>query len=251
MRFLEVVFAILLYSLIAAAAPPPAQEVPPRNLNEATIAEAQIKDDDLKQAVEWMDKAEQKKAEKTIAPADSTVHATTSVETATVEGSGSPIIQKAEANLKEEEIPVLATTDATRKVKKEAPLARVVMSLGILLGMMAGVWLFYKKWARKGREANKNTRIKVLTQHYLGPRKSLAIIRVAGESILIGVTEQNITMIKSLALLDEDIPTEAPTQFSKSLEKAESKQNEEPEDEFSLTKIKDFVSGRLKGMKEI
>jgi len=68
---------------------------------------------------------------------------------------------------------------------------------------------------------------------------------------LIGITDQNITMLKSLALLDDDIPTDPPEQFSKSLATAQTKQGEDPEDEFSLTKIKDFVSDRLKGMKEL
>ncbi len=220
---------LFLYSLVAAGSPQTADnkgiaETLPRNLNEAAVA--QIQDDDLKQAAEWLDKAEQSK-------------------------ENAPIVQKAESNLKEEEMPVLTSTDSIKKLKRDAPISRVVASLGILLAMMLGTWFFYKKWAKRDRDSNKNTRIKVLTQHFLGPRKSLAIVRVAGESILIGVTDQNITMIKSLALLDEDIPAEAPVQFSKSLEKAQAKQTDDIEDEFSVSKIKDFVSDKLKGMKEI
>ncbi len=65
--------------------------------------------------------------------------------------------------------------------------------------------LFLKKFSRP-RGINPSTQIKILTQHWLGPKKSLAIIRVAGESVLIGITDTNINMIKSLSLLDEDIP---------------------------------------------
>src|SRR5690606_4498782 len=117
----------------------------------------------------------------------------------------------------------LTQAETQKTQKAETPISRVVISLGILLGMMLGTWMFYKRWVKKDRLSNSNTRIKVLTQHFLGPRKSLAIVRVAGESILIGVTDQSITMIKSLALLDDDIPTETPEHFSRSLEKAESR----------------------------
>ena len=59
--------------------------------------------------------------------------------------------------------------------------------------------------------------IKVLSQHYLGPKKSLVIVRVAGESILVGVTDSNISMIKSLALIDDEVPVETPKNFADAL----------------------------------
>jgi flagellar protein FliO/FliZ len=100
--------------------------------------------------------------------------------------------------------------------------------------------------------SKRNSQVKILTQHYLGPKKSLAIIRVAGESMLIGVTDQNINLIKTLALLDEEIPQDTPKDFSKSLDKSMNEFSSEDEtEEFSFSKIKDFVSGRLKNMKEI
>ena len=94
-------------------------------------------------------------------------------------------------------------------------------------------------------------KFKVLTQHYLGPKKSLAIIRVAGESILIGVTDQNISLIKSLSLLDDDIPEETPAAFqvaekSEDVEEAPTEENEE----FHMAGINKIVQGRLKGMRK-
>jgi flagellar protein FliO/FliZ len=99
-----------------------------------------------------------------------------------------------------------------------------------------------------------------LTQHYLGPKKSLAIIRVAGESILIGVTDTNINMIKSLALLDDEVPEEihsnnfadlfggVPSTSAKATADSESA-DADPEEEFSIRGVKDVVSKKLKGMR--
>ena len=42
----------------------------------------------------------------------------------------------------------------------------------------------------------------------------MAIIRVAGESILIGVTDSHISMIKSLSLIDDEVPSEVPQKFA-------------------------------------
>ena len=71
-----------------------------------------------------------------------------------------------------------------------------------------------------------------MAQHYLGPKKSLAVVRVAGESILVGITDNNINMIKSLALLDEEIPDVTPNDFNQLIEK---------DDELSTSKVKDQV----------
>ena len=89
------------------------------------------------------------------------------------------VMSKDNSKLSEDEIPVLGL-------------------FGLTLGMFTKWW---KKRTEKSMDTNK---IRIMTQHFLGPRKSLAIVRVAGESILIGITDQNINMLKSLSLLDED-----------------------------------------------
>ncbi|MGE3758789.1 MAG: flagellar biosynthetic protein FliO, partial [Pseudobdellovibrionaceae bacterium] len=116
-----------------------------------------------------------------------------------------------------------------------------------------------KKWSGKVGKSPKQTQIKVLTQHYLGPKRSLAIVRVAGESVLIGVTDHNISMIKSLALLDEEIPEEVPENFNKAMlgtgatrvnfSDAMTGDVEEGAEEFSIGTVKDVIRSRLKGMR--
>src|SRR5690242_5494676 len=139
--FHKVSFGIIISSLFAITFP---QVVvakdstnAPRDVDTTTVVEAQIQDDDLKQAAEWLDKSAQDKkttATATTATATTTTAttaqtpdttantttATTTIETAAI-GSDTPIVQQAEANLKEEEIPVLSNTGTGKKIKKDAP----------------------------------------------------------------------------------------------------------------------------------
>lgn len=166
---------------------------------------------------------------------------------------------------KETDIPVHLGNDK-KTAATDSPVFKVLMSLSLIgiLGCAAFFWI--RKYAKKGNGKNQATQIKVLTQHYLGPKKSLAIIRVAGESILVGITDQNISLIKELALLDEDIPEATPKSFKTVFSLgATSNPNEaagfsndpttdddlDARDEFSISGIKDFVSSKLKNMRSI
>lgn len=132
---------------------------------------------------------------------------------------------------------------------------RIVLGL-IVLGVMAGgAWYLSRKAGRPSQRKNA-PQIKILNQHWLGPKKSLAIIRVAGESILIGVTDQNISLIKPLSLMDEEMPEELPSRFAGALSAANAagEAAETGDDDFQMTglhQIKDVVSQRLKNMRSI
>lgn len=170
--------------------------------------------------------------------------------------------EKAKAeNLKESEIPL--NLDGGKKVAQEdSSVFRIIFTLSILGLVGAGAYFFLRKY--KIPKASKHqTQIKVLQQHYLGPKKSLAIVRVAGESILVGITDHNISMIKSLSLLDDEVPEEAPQSFGRVLgdidetptaaERAPAKRAKEldADEEFAISGIKDIVSKRLKGMRSL
>lgn len=195
------------------------------------------------------------------------------------EKSVSPAVQNKTDERSESEIPL--NLENTKKVNGEAGGAlKLLLTLAILGVVGTGAIIFLKKYSVP-KDRQHQTQIKILQQHYLGPKKSLAIVRVAGESILIGVTEHNISMIKSLALLDEDIPENTPANFENALqgenqnssyystESANVRSNEkyqaaavtlsaagksaaredEGNEDFSMTGIKDIVSKRLKGMR--
>jgi flagellar protein FliO/FliZ len=156
----------------------------------------------------------------------------------------------------ESEIPV--RLESSKKASEsDSPLFRMLAGLAIV-GLLAAGSLVYVKKIKKGKFSSEPAPdIKVLTQHYLGPKKSLAIIRVAGESILIGVTDQNISLIKELSLLDEDIPEHVPSKFKLKADRdlnnnsASEFDNEYGRDEFSFSGIKDVVTTKLKNMRTL
>lgn len=174
-------------------------------------------------------------------------------------------------NRKESEIPL--NLDGNKKASAEGGgFFRILLTLSMLGVVGTGAFIFLKKYSVP-KDKKHQTQIKVLQQHYLGPKKSLAIVRVAGESILIGVTDNNISMIKSLSLLDDEVPEEAPKSFGKVMggfgsgganfdETGEAETESEaprankrsakeldPDEEFAISGIKDIVSKRLKGMR--
>ena len=155
------------------------------------------------------------------------------------------------AKISEAEIPV-QIVNTKKATQAENPWLRFVLGLSVFGTMACGAYFFSKRYLKAGVVKNEAAQIKVLTQHYLGPKKSLAIIRVAGESILVGVTDQNINMIKSLSLLDEELPETVPQNFKSVFSNAESKGNEtatQEGEDFSISAVKDFVSTKLKNMR--
>lgn len=157
-------------------------------------------------------------------------------------------------SLKESEIPVVL--EAQKKSDSSASsTARILFSILVLGALGGGILYFSKRHLKDSAKRSQATQIKVLTQHYLGPKKSLAIIRVAGESILIGVTDHNISLIKQLSLLDDDLPEETSGSFGAVLKSksppvsTSSTAFEEAGDEFAISGIKDIVRNRLKNMR--
>lgn len=153
----------------------------------------------------------------------------------------------------------------------DSPLFKMLMTISILGLGATGAIFYFKKNGYKNTKLKQN-QIKVLTQYYLGPKKSLAIVRVAGESILIGVTENNINHIKTLSLLDEDIPESTQSQFQDlmasqtedrfqmssspaattvSTKTSPIKDDFAEEEEFSMRGLKDIVSKKMKNMRTI
>ena len=152
-------------------------------------------------------------------------------------------------SLKESEIPVL-TQSAKTSSSAKSPWGRLIMSLFVVAIVGAVLFRSLKWWQKKAAVQTDTNKIRIVNQHYLGPRKSLAIIRVAGESILIGVTDHNISLIKSLSLLDgEDVSNDVPATFSSALQKSESMPQQEEEKAWS--NIRDRVSTKIKEMRPL
>lgn len=200
--------------------------------------------------------------------------AVTPVEVAATEGvavsqTSESVEKPAVDNRKESEIPLNLEKDK-KATAEGSGVFRILFTLSILGLLGTGAFFFLRKY-KVPRAMKTQTQIKVLQQHYLGPKKSLAIVRVAGESLLIGITDQNISMLKSLSLLDDEVPEEAPQNFGKVLgvlnnakagfidaaddiepvanSKKKVAKDLDADDEFAISGIKDIVSKRLKGMR--
>jgi flagellar protein FliO/FliZ len=194
----------------------------------------------------------------------------TNEKAAATDKSNSTTDTKEQVVKSESEIPV--NLGPAKKASNEvSPWMRLLLGVSVLGIMAAAVAILYRKGFLKKSTHAKGMQIQVLTQHYLGPKKSLAIIRVAGESILLGVTDNNINMIKSLSFIDDEIPTETPKSFKASLGEIEFEQSREEEaflrssldtkqnsgrltdsnneEEFSISGIRDVVRNRLRGLR--
>jgi flagellar protein FliO/FliZ len=144
----------------------------------------------------------------------------------------------------EKDIPVLGPKTKTAKSSGSA-ITRILFSLAVLCIALFATTIGLKRWSKRRQGKTQHTAIKILTQHFIGPKKSLAIVQVAGETILIGITDQNITMLKSLSLLDEEIPEQVPKNFDAAM------QTNDDIDFTGLNEIRDKVSRSLRTMKDL
>jgi flagellar protein FliO/FliZ len=98
-------------------------------------------------------------------------------------------VETTKAALSESEIPL--NVDVSKKATETAAgSTRIFLTVFVLMSIIGVSYYMVRKYKLSNNINKSNTRIKVLSQHYLGPKKSLAIIHVAGESMLIGVTDQ-------------------------------------------------------------
>lgn len=126
----------------------------------------------------------------------------------------------------ESEIPLFKDkTDKTVAQKSSA--SQMFMSILVVMTLVGVSFVLIRKYSYKNKTTKSQPKIKVLTQHHLGPKKSLAIIHVAGESILIGITDHNVNLIKSLSLIDDEVPQDLTQNFDRSIE-------EEAREQFSF-----------------
>jgi len=108
-------------------------------------------------------------------------------------------------------------TKSEKADKNTSDVTKIIFTVLSIL-FLGGYSIWYLK--RKSKMVNGSEsilKIKMLTQFHIGPKKSLAVVRVAGESLLLSITENDIRLIKTLSLLDEDLPDELPENFNDSL----------------------------------
>lgn len=168
-----------------------------------------------------------------------------------------------EAPKAENEIPVKLDAKVSEKTAGSS-LTQMLLTCAVIAGFVGIAYLLLNKYRHKNA-ATSQFQMKILAQHHLGPKKSLAVIRVAGESILIGITDHHVSMIKSLALIDDEIPEVTGADFSSYVKNAapdtepvfpkESSKSrfERPnsDEEFTISKIRDVVSRQVRNLKSL
>ncbi len=134
--------------------------------------------------------------------------------------------------LKESEIPVILSGKKTADEKGNS-IWRMVASLAVI-AVTAAIGIFVsKRYAHKKDKGGKVARIELMHQLHLGPKKSIGLIRVAGETMLVGITDQNINMLKAVTLIDDELEHVVNKDFNGFLE-----------DEFSIEDVRSALSPR-------
>lgn len=118
---------------------------------------------------------------------------------------------------KESEIPVFMTTAKSEKSDSNI-LWRLVASIGLIVVVAAGFVYAGKRWTRHKDKGGRKARIEIMHQLHLGPRRSVALLRISGETMLVGITDHSVNMLKSVTLIDDELEDIATKDFNGFLE---------------------------------
>lgn len=139
----------------------------------------------------------------------------------------------ATADAKESDIPVFLSQKSSGGASSNIAL-RMVLSFVLLASVGGALWFANRRWGRTRDKGGNKARIEIMHQLHLGPRKSVALIRVAGEALLIGVTDQNVNMLKPVTLIDDELENAMSKDFNNFLE-----------DEFSLQDVRTALQAQV------
>jgi flagellar biogenesis protein FliO len=132
----------------------------------------------------------------------------------------------------EAETPVFTKKELTPKTDHS-----LIWRLGASLAFIAviGSLLIYasRKWARAKSKGGEKARIEVIHNFHMTPKRSLSLIRVAGEVMLIGCTDQSVNFLKSVSLIDDELEGILGKDFNNFLE-----------DDFSISDVRGASNGR-------
>lgn len=150
-----------------------------------------------------------------------------------ISASGAEATGKDSKELKESDIPVFLQTKKSEKSDSHI-LWRLVASIGLIMVVAGGMMYAGKRWTRHKDKGGQGTRIEIMHQLHLGPRRSVALIRIAGETMLIGITDHNVNMLKSVSLIDDELENIANKDFNGFLE-----------DDFSIEDVRNALGSRV------
>jgi len=80
---------------------------------------------------------------------------------------------------------------------------KVAGSLGLVIGIMLLIVMLIKKLGLSGQTMRPGSMINILETRMLAPKKYLAVVEIAGQYLVIGVTDHQINLITRLENSDE------------------------------------------------
>lgn len=133
---------------------------------------------------------------------------------------------------KESDIPVTFAAKPTEA--SHGNIAWRLIASVALIAVVGGACMFAsRRWSKGKDKGGKQARIEILHQLHMGPRKSIALVRVSGETMLVGITDHNINMLKPVTLIDDELEGVLSKDFNNFLE-----------DEFSVEDVRSALRAR-------
>lgn len=71
-------------------------------------------------------------------------------------------------------------------------------ALAMVLGLLWGATFAFRRWGRTFLKGSDNGWIHILERRYLGPKHSLLLVRVAEETLLLGLSPQGLTYLTAV-----------------------------------------------------
>jgi len=96
-----------------------------------------------------------------------------------------------------------------------ASFIKMIAALALVVGLILVIWHFSGKLMKglPGGQQLVSKHIRLIETRYLGPKKSLLLIEVGGEYLLLASTDSTVTLIKHIDMLEEiDVIEENPEQ---------------------------------------
>lgn len=81
---------------------------------------------------------------------------------------------------------------------------QMIAALAVVIGLILVTWHFFNKFTRGvtvGRSATKH--IRLVESRYIAPKKALILVEVSGEYLLLSCTEDSLSLIKQIDMLEE------------------------------------------------
>ena len=80
---------------------------------------------------------------------------------------------------------------------------KMISMFAVVLGLMFLIFFGFKKYVLKNTAfGGGNKLVNVLGTWFLGPKKNIALVEVAGEVLVLGMSQENITLLSSI--IDEE-----------------------------------------------